>query len=349
MTYQDAAVRRGRRPLDRALTLICAAALLLTSSACTNGRAERLRQLVKALCALGIWCPPAPLGCKTCDPAYLHAGRCERLPLGNGDEEWVRDDNSLLCGATQFAEVGGELHSSCVRGKCTGTAAGPLALIGFEALPVDEIPASVVRAIPAAGEVLYDNQPVVIQFDETMNPTGVVLNGALGQEAAPAYAFSRTDRFNDTLTIQPAGRWTTGPRGLTVDLKDDTGNPSSVSISWHVLAEGAPATPDFAQCRPEQGTTCGERWFLPYVAQFAATGGVPPYTWQAGAGALPHDAEAFAVVGTFAGQRAECPPCLGPICIPLVLNCTQPVGFDVCVKDALGSQTCHPVRWEFGL
>jgi hypothetical protein len=341
MTKPEIVSRRSPRALGRGLALLCIAAIFFAGVGCREKK-DKLEDLLRLLCALGIWCPPPPQGCTRCEP-YLspsgpvptRPGRCVSSYGPSGQSEWVPDDNSLQCGATRFIQRPQGVLSSCVRSTCKATAAGPLALLGYEARPPDDVPPQLAEVVPASGRVLYDDQVVRLRFSESMDPNDVTLGGTLGAEAAPDYAFSRTESFNDTLTLRPVSRWGHGPRALTLALRDEAGQPVSVGLSWHVLAAGTPSVPDFVTCRPGLAPECGQRWFLPYSAQFEASGGVPPYAWEAAPDALAHDADVFRATGFFAW--------------PSGANCLCERFFDVCVSDALGSRTCRQVRWAFGL
>jgi hypothetical protein len=232
----------------------------------------------------------------------------------------------------------------------------PLALsIGQDALPADVIPANVVSVTPAPGKILAPRQSIVIKFNESMDGTSVASSGDMAAETSPDYSFTRSrDQFiyNDELTMSPASQWSAGARSVNIALKDQNGNDSNLSLSWHVLASGQSPTPDFSTCVPPN--SCGQRWFLPYSTQFIGqegvpfgeVGDIPIYQWRTenipvpvdlflrGA-APPHDVELFRTSGILAGGPTNC------------FLCT--FIFNVCIKDAIGTETCHEVHWGSGL
>ncbi len=183
----------------------------------------------------------------------------------------------------------------------------------------------------------------------------------MGPEVSADYIFTRdpdTLIFNDTLTFRPASEWTPGSKSLTIDLNDDSGNPTNLILSWYVFAPGQPVTPDFAASGPYgaggclDGLNCGQRWFLPFALQFSGTGGVPPYTWSTGSATtapppLPfpqlswstsppaYDVGLFQFTGTFTGGPTFCFLCS--------------FYFNVCVADSLGTRTCHDFQFHSGL
>jgi hypothetical protein len=333
-----------------------------------NAEAERLKALFILACLFQLG-PCAPPPCTDtpatpCPPtasgATTKVGHCVAITCSaqpRGGEQWFDDPGRLVCGKTEVLGPG-PCDAQCVNTGCKWPPRAPSGknAFGYDALPPDTVPATVAVIDPPPGGILFDDQPVRVRFTESMDALAVAFGGALGTQVAPDYAFARDVRFNDTLTVVPATRWPIGTRTLELDLKDDAGNPTHAAVSWYVLAAGTPAVPDFGDCRADLGAPCGERWFTPYGALFSAVGGVPPYTWSAGPGALPHDAGLFADSGLFAGgPRPGCGPAEGTACLLfppsclLYQHCLDPVGFEVCVTDRLGSQACHPVRWEFGL
>jgi hypothetical protein len=256
-------------------------------------------------------------------------GYGRKIDNHDGTCTWVPDNNQYRCGKEV---VSGNGMVSCYDGPaCLAGSTDPLALMGWDGLPPDTVPANVVSVSPQSRKLLPAGQGVTLKFNETMDATSVTLSGDMATEAGP-YSFSRSaDQFihNDTLTIPPATEWAPGWRNVSIDVKDNTGNPSALSLSWYVLAPGQPPVPDFASCG------CGQRWFLPYAVQFTASGGVPPYSWRISGEAPGHDEDLFRATGLFAGGPTFCFLCN--------------FAFDICVADALGSETCHGVTWGSGL
>jgi hypothetical protein len=317
-----------------ARTLAIAAAVILGGSRCAGAAKGFIDFLISKIgwegtsCLINVLVFKVP--CSKPERPLCPSGCFLGKPQDNGDGTctWIADLNGVLCGKT--APYPGQPPPATTCQVCVpiGTA-----LIGYDALPPVTTTPNVASITPTPGKLLDPKQNIVIKFKQTMDATSVVLSSDVAGEAAP-YAFSRsTDQFlfNDTLTVAPLAAWTAGHRALTVDVKDDSGNPANVKASWFVLAPGQAASPDFSTCT----TGCAQRWFLPYVVQFEASGGFPPYVWSISSGiAPPYDSELFAATGTFAGGPAFC-------------VCER--DFTVCVTDQAQSQTCHPVHWGFGL
>ena len=90
---------------------------------------------------------------------------------------------------------------------------------------------------PASGSAITLSTPIVITFNESMNPTTLILGGTMASESDGG-VWSTTTFASDTLTVGSANTWTDGSgRILTIDVKDTAGNSllSTLSLSYGVL------------------------------------------------------------------------------------------------------------------
>jgi hypothetical protein len=278
---------------------------------------------------------PCPSGCVRGHPYRNPDGSCKY---------WYPDDRNNECGKTISVDTPEGIMTSCIyAAECKASKSG--LSIGYDALPAIITPANVVSVSPQPRRVLSPQQSIHVKFSQTMDATSVKLSSEMRTEAG-SYAFSRSSDqfiFNDTLSIPPATAWSPGPRILTIDLKNESANPSRVQAVWFVLAPGQSASPDFSTCT--EG--CGQRWFEKYQVEFSASGGFAPFTWRVAPGSPPgrgpfefdtapgHDSAKFTSDGVFEGGPTNCFLCR--------------FYFTVCVKDQTESETCHPVSWDSGL
>lgn len=103
--------------------------------------------------------------------------------------------------------------------------------------PADSTAPSITSVTPA-GDVLSKDDAIVVLFSESMDTASLVLGGDLAWEGDTA-VWSQTAAENDTVTIQPLTRWTSGQgRSFTVDAADVAGNAlSSFSTDFVVPME----------------------------------------------------------------------------------------------------------------
>lgn len=271
---------------------------------------------------------PARVTCPTgCTPG-------KKVKHGDGTCHWDAAPDGTKCGKNiQFErQVPGRPGLYETVFTCEECATGTSRLLGFDAMPPVTTTPDVAGVTPQPGKILDPKQPIAIKFKRTMNATSVVLSSDMAGESSP-YKFSRsTDQFlfNDTLTLAPASTWKPGRRTMQVDVKDESGNPASVTASWFVPAPGQAAVPDFTTCT----SGCDQRWLADYEKVFTASGGFPPYMWSVSGEAPQHHAELFAATGIFRGGPTNCFLCK--------------YDFTVCVTDQAQSQTCHPIHWKSG-
>jgi len=83
--------------------------------------------------------------------------------------------------------------------------------------------APTITRVTPAGDVLNKSVVIVVFFSESMDTASLVLGGDLASEGNAVW--SSTTTTNDTVTISPRTRWTSGQdRSLTVNAKNVAGN-----------------------------------------------------------------------------------------------------------------------------
>lgn len=89
---------------------------------------------------------------------------------------------------------------------------------------------------PASGSTIPEEQVIVINFNESMDPASINLTGTMSGNAALPVVMSTTTVANDTLTISPTTLWTvSAARTLNVDGSDVAGNPlATLNLSFDV-------------------------------------------------------------------------------------------------------------------
>ncbi|MBN2161150.1 MAG: chitobiase/beta-hexosaminidase C-terminal domain-containing protein [Spirochaetes bacterium] len=84
---------------------------------------------------------------------------------------------------------------------------------------------------PAGGTTIYINSPIIVRFDQPMNPDSLVISGDMASEANTG-SWSTNTYTDDTLTISPSSSWTVGNgRTLIIDCNSNLG----VELSQLVL------------------------------------------------------------------------------------------------------------------
>ena len=86
---------------------------------------------------------------------------------------------------------------------------------------------------PASGTILKTDQPIVIDYGESMDNTTAQLAGTLSGEAA-APAWTNQAVTDDSLTISPATTWSTGAGTLDVSAGDLAGNNLALNLTYTV-------------------------------------------------------------------------------------------------------------------
>jgi len=111
---------------------------------------------------------------------------------------------------------------------------------------------SVVIFTPATNTTISANQAIVVVFDESMDPSSLVLEGTMASQSGLT-TWTATTRANDTLSLLPSTTWTGGSGALTIDVTDSAGNSlPTLSLSYNV--DDIPPTGNVS---PANGATIG--------------------------------------------------------------------------------------------
>lgn len=167
-------------------------------------------------------------------------------------------------------------ESSCTNGRRSIRESRYLQ--GYDLL--ENAPAVGVKTInPQNNQVIYESQPITINFDNTVKSDNLTFSESLSSFVDPDYKFSRTIEFNDTLSIKPSGKWNLGSfQSLNLNLTDINDKPVQVSLTYHIIKEGTHPMPSFKTC--VSPSPCKQSWLNAYSIQLVAKGGVAPYQWN---------------------------------------------------------------------
>lgn len=97
---------------------------------------------------------------------------------------------------------------------------------------------------PVSGSSIYQNTPIVIQFDKEMDANSFIFSGDLGNSVGNYYEFSKNEKFNDKLVISGHnGRKFGAQKILFVKGKDIDSNDIQLELRYSVQTNGISITP----------------------------------------------------------------------------------------------------------
>lgn len=271
--------------------------------------------------------PTKPAHCVSCIAGYSF-GYCERINQAiNGgtpsySDVWVTDNNGPGCGKTTPAGS----TTICSTSSLCITSSGGLAPIrsangSLQDMETLVLPPNVRSVSPSSGNSIYQNTPIVVQFDKEMDATSFTFSGNLGNTVGNFYEFSKNEKFNDKLVISGHnGRVLGTHKILLINGKDIDSNDIQIELRYSIQSNGVSMTPVSSSCVPD----CRHPWTEPYMIPFTASGGFPPYTFSIGSNSTsPPPGTFFTPDGHLAG--------------PATLNFAGLYSFEVVVIDSVGN------------
>jgi hypothetical protein len=148
-------------------------------------------------------------------------------------------------------------------------------LLGYDAYS-NNPPVGITSLSPAINTVIYDNDPISINFDNTVKADSISFGGDMGSTVHPNFRFSRSTEFNDTLNLGPNGSWPLGKlKTLALSYMDVNDKANNPVITYHIISSGTSKNPSFNTCV----NPCKRSWQESYNIQLNVSGGVPPYKW----------------------------------------------------------------------
>ncbi|PJZ80416.1 Ig-like domain-containing protein [Leptospira meyeri] len=277
--------------------------------------------------------PTKPAHCESCTPGYSF-GYCERInqTINGGSpsysDVWVTDDlNGPGCGKT--TNIGST--TICSTSSLCVTSSGGIAPIrsvtgSLQDMETLILPPNVRSVSPSSGASIYQNTPIVVQFDKEMDASSFTFAGSLGNTVANFYEFSKNEKFNDKLVISGhGGRILGSHKILLIKGRDVDGNDIQIELRFSIQSNGGSMTPISSSCVPD----CRHPWTEPYMIPFTASGGFPPYTFSIGPNSIsPPPGAFFTPDGHLAG--------------PATLNFAGLYVFEVVITDSAGASNSYP-------
>lgn len=275
--------------------------------------------------------PTKPAHCQSCISGYSF-GYCERIEqtINGGSpsysDVWVSDNNGPGCGKT----TPNGSKTICSTSSLCITSSGGLAPIRSANGSIQDLDSLVlpphIRSIsPSSGNLIYQNTPIVIQFDKEMDSNSFTFTGNLGNSVGNYYEFSKNEKFNDKLVISGHNGRTIGSQKiLLIKGKDIDSNEIQIELQYSVQSNVVSMTPVSTSCVPD----CRHPWTEPYMIPFTASGGFPPYSYSIGPNSVsPPPGAFFTPDGHLAG--------------PATFNFAGLYYFEVVITDSVGSSNSY--------